>query len=284
MGDDEMGPEWDTSSEEEEEPSESDEESFEEVERPTKKKPAKPAPEEDESSDEEEFEEVERPRPKKGAKAAPQKKADSSEEEESDSDEDFEEVERPSKKKPAPKKRVVHEIKRKAKTKAPPVPAEPEPIDENLQKEFLSYSNWRLLPGGSCHKSEVVASFRQHFPQYDTQDALPDEKIERVLDEWYNRKIRLEVGDDGVYKGFHLNPKFLEGEAKEKAEAMGKPKKEEAAGDGEAAGKKKKKKKKPVDGEEKPKKKKKPKSKEGDGDEEGGEVKKKKKKKKKPEA
>lgn len=245
-----MGAEWDTSSEEDEEPSESEDESFEEVERPSKKKPAKPAEEEEEeSSDEESFEEVERPRPKKGAKAPPPKKADSSDGEESDSDEEeFEEVERPSKKKPAPKKRVVHEVKRKSKKGPPkaavPEPAaepepEPEPVDPILAKEFLSYSNFRLLPGGSCHKSDVVASFRQHFPQYDSQDAVPDEKIERVLDDWYGRKIRLNISD-GNYEGFHLNPKFLDGEAKERAEAMGEAKKAEpGAEEGETKKKKK---------------------------------------------
>ncbi len=79
---------------------------------------------------------------------------------------------------------------------------------EQLQSEFLTYSNWRLLPNGNCKKADAVESFRQHFPKYVSEDALPTAEIELLLQDWYHRKIRLTVVG-GVYEGFHLNPKYV---------------------------------------------------------------------------
>ena len=80
-----------------------------------------------------------------------------------------------------------------------------------LREEFLIYSNYRLLPGWCATKSDVVASFREHYsPKYDTEDLITTEEIENLLDDWYERRIRKEISDDGTtYQGFHLNPRYL---------------------------------------------------------------------------
>ena len=79
---------------------------------------------------------------------------------------------------------------------------------EELQAEFLEYSNWRLLPGGCACKSDVVDSFRKHFSKYRNESDIATSEIEMVIQDWYHRKIRGNVVGC-FYHGFHLNPKFL---------------------------------------------------------------------------
>ena len=79
---------------------------------------------------------------------------------------------------------------------------------EKLQKEFLEYSNWRLLPGGSVHMDDVVKSFRDYFKKYNTEEKLSRKEIEEVFQDWYHRKVREKIAD-GRYYDLMLNPKYL---------------------------------------------------------------------------
>ena len=111
-----------------------------------------------------------------------------------------------------------------------------------LQTQFLEFSNWRLVPGGKIHKDLVVQSFRQHFPQYQTEEALPTADIEELIADWYHQKIRGDV-IDGVYHGFRLNPNYEQmlrhdqheesGESEEEEEESGS---EEETGSDEESG------------------------------------------------
>ncbi|CAB9511937.1 expressed unknown protein [Seminavis robusta] len=81
--------------------------------------------------------------------------------------------------------------------------------ESSLGKEFLEFTNYRLLPGESCHCTDVVAAFRLFYDKYKSVDSLPDEEIEGLLNDW-NDKYAKAKNKDGVYEGFQLNPKFLE--------------------------------------------------------------------------
>jgi hypothetical protein len=81
---------------------------------------------------------------------------------------------------------------------------------DKLQTEFLDFSNWRLLPGPSARRDDLVKSFRAHFCEtYMTEEDLPTQDIEKLIDDWYDRKVRLNT-TGGVYEGIVLNPKWLE--------------------------------------------------------------------------
>ena len=104
------------------------------------------------------------------------------------------------------------------------------------------YSNYRLLPAESARKEDVVASFREFFSdRYSTEQDLTTTKIEELLDDWYHRRIRLRISDDGcTYEGFHLaNPKPLDSAKKKNEDGIGDDKNNKPAemvkndGDGE---------------------------------------------------
>ena len=107
---------------------------------------------------------------------------------------------------------------------------------EELKEQFLDFSNWRLLPEKSVQKSKVVESFKDFRRlkrlQFQVNGLCGDnksaskkemdslfqdvhgppattEEIEAVFEDFYERKVRLEITPDGVYFGVHLNPKFL---------------------------------------------------------------------------
>jgi len=108
---------------------------------------------------------------------------------------------------------------------------------EELKEQFLDYSNFRLLPGKSVQKDEVVDSFRDfrggkqksfrkeglpgQTASKEEMDSLFEdfygapastEEIEALFEDFYERKIREGISG-GVYYGVHLNPKFVRGGA-----------------------------------------------------------------------
>jgi hypothetical protein len=112
---------------------------------------------------------------------------------------------------------------------------------EELQEQFLEYSNFRLLPGKSVEKDKVVQSFRDfrsgkqksfrkeglpgQTASKEEMDSLFEdfygaaastEEIEAIFEDFYERKIREGISG-GVYYGVHLNPKFVKGGAVEKS-------------------------------------------------------------------
>jgi len=81
--------------------------------------------------------------------------------------------------------------------------------ETSLGKEFLEFTNYRLLPGESCHRSDVVAAFRLFYDKYKEVESLPDSEIEGLMNDWNDKYAKAKI-KDGVYEGFQLNPKFLE--------------------------------------------------------------------------
>jgi hypothetical protein len=104
----------------------------------------------DDDSDDEEFVEVVRPSKPATATAATTESAET--------------TAPPVKKQPPKKHAPKKHLPKAAEPLTPPGPDDdPEVIArwEQLQSEFLTFSNYRLLPNGNVKKEEVVTSFRQ---------------------------------------------------------------------------------------------------------------------------
>ena len=80
---------------------------------------------------------------------------------------------------------------------------------KEIQKEFLDYSNWKLLPGGQTHKNDIIKSFRQHYIKYDTEQKCPSSIIGMAIQDWYNDKIGGKIENE-MYAGIILNPKYAQ--------------------------------------------------------------------------
>ena len=125
-----------------------------------------------------------------------------------------------------PKKSKSTEVKSTAKRAARPDPPPKKSPEEqarwdNLKAAFVKYSNYSLAPGESESQDAVVRSFRRYeYPLYASEDVVSDKEIVELLDDWYYRKIRKSVSDDGVYEGFHLNPKRPENRNEKSPEEM----------------------------------------------------------------
>jgi len=86
----------------------------------------------------------------------------------------------------------------------------------DLQEQFLIYTNYRLLPGKSVTKQEIVKSverFRTRKRERPSRQGLElasasVAEIEALFEDWYERKIRDDC-QNGIYHGVHLNPKFI---------------------------------------------------------------------------
>jgi len=88
--------------------------------------------------------------------------------------------------------------------------------DNLLDKNFLEFTNYMLIPGGKIHRSEVVDRFRSGFKmkfrnyKNDPVYAVPTElEVELLLFRWNDKYAKAEVTSDGFYIGVQLNPKML---------------------------------------------------------------------------
>ena len=78
-----------------------------------------------------------------------------------------------------------------------------------LEKEFADFAEKRLLPGGNCHRNEVVRAFRRFNPKYRQSDSveypLTDLEIERLLRAWNRSRGNPEMSSAGFYSNLQIN-------------------------------------------------------------------------------
>jgi hypothetical protein len=81
--------------------------------------------------------------------------------------------------------------------------------DGLLEAEFTEFADKRLLVGGNCHRSDVVAAFRRYYSKYrqvDSEDyPLTNLEIEGLLKAWTARLPRVEMSSAGFYYGVQIN-------------------------------------------------------------------------------
>jgi hypothetical protein len=81
--------------------------------------------------------------------------------------------------------------------------------DGLLESEFTEFADKRLLVGGNCHRSDVVAAFRRYYSKYrqvDSEDyPLTNLEIEGLLKAWTARLPRVEMSSAGFYYGVQIN-------------------------------------------------------------------------------
>lgn len=80
-----------------------------------------------------------------------------------------------------------------------------------LEGEFAEFAEKRLLPGGNCHRNEVVRSFRRYNPKYRQSNSmeypLTDVEIERMLKAWNRSRGNPEMSSAGFYSNLQINDK-----------------------------------------------------------------------------
>ena len=80
-----------------------------------------------------------------------------------------------------------------------------------LDEEFDDFARKRLQPGGNCHRSDIVRSFRRFNPKYrfdSEQYPLTDREIEKLLRQWNETKNpygKAEMRSSGFYYGIQIN-------------------------------------------------------------------------------
>ena len=81
--------------------------------------------------------------------------------------------------------------------------------DDQLAAEFAEFAERRLVPGGNCHRTEVVRAFRRYFAKYRQADSeeypLTDLEIERLLKSWTASSPNVEMTSGGFYYGLSIN-------------------------------------------------------------------------------
>jgi hypothetical protein len=77
-----------------------------------------------------------------------------------------------------------------------------------LEAEFTRFANERLVPGGNCHRNEVVQAFRRYYAKYRQANSveypLTDLEIEQLL-RAYCRPRGLDMSSAGFYTGVQIN-------------------------------------------------------------------------------
>jgi hypothetical protein len=77
-----------------------------------------------------------------------------------------------------------------------------------LIADFEEFASKRLIPGGNCHRSEVVRAFRRYHAKYRLRDDstcdLADLEIEKLLRS-YCRERGIEMSQAGFYTGIQIN-------------------------------------------------------------------------------
>lgn len=77
---------------------------------------------------------------------------------------------------------------------------------ERLEKEFYEFVQARLLPGGNCHRQEIVKAFRRYYAKYRSEEGLTDLEIERLIRSWcQTQKGNVKMSSSGFYSGVRIN-------------------------------------------------------------------------------
>lgn len=86
--------------------------------------------------------------------------------------------------------------------------------DRKLLDEFVAFASERMVPGGRCHRNDIVREFRLFYPRYrrrdmgNTQDgiSLSDDQIGDLVSSW-NREMGRpgERTPSGYWKGISVN-------------------------------------------------------------------------------
>jgi hypothetical protein len=80
-----------------------------------------------------------------------------------------------------------------------------------LNGEFEEFANNRILAGGNCHRSDIIAAFRRYHAKYrdteSTEYPLTDLEIEKLLRAWNQIENRgqAEMTSSGFYYGIQIN-------------------------------------------------------------------------------
>lgn len=80
-----------------------------------------------------------------------------------------------------------------------------------LNEEFNEFAENRLKPGGNCHRTDIVKSFRRYYAKYRQSDSqeypLTDLEIEKLLRFWNQKKNqgKAEMSSSGFYYGIQIN-------------------------------------------------------------------------------
>mmetsp|Transcript_13328 Transcript_13328/g.20219 ORF Transcript_13328/g.20219 Transcript_13328/m.20219 type:complete len:346 (-) Transcript_13328:426-1463(-) len=80
-----------------------------------------------------------------------------------------------------------------------------------LMNEFDEFAASRIIPGGNCHRSEIVKAFRRYYAKYRQADSteypLSDLEIERLLRNWNLRMGNEDMSSAGFFVGIQINSK-----------------------------------------------------------------------------
>jgi hypothetical protein len=80
-----------------------------------------------------------------------------------------------------------------------------------LKEEFEEFAEKRLIPGGNCHRSDIVKAFRRFNSKYRQADSeaypLTDLEIEKLLRAWNERanEGKADMTSSGFYYGIQIN-------------------------------------------------------------------------------
>jgi hypothetical protein len=78
-----------------------------------------------------------------------------------------------------------------------------------LRDEFAAFAAARLVPGGSCHRVDVIRSFRRYYAKYRQADnpssTLSDREIEQLLRDYARAIPTVEITSAGFYNGIKVN-------------------------------------------------------------------------------
>jgi hypothetical protein len=78
-----------------------------------------------------------------------------------------------------------------------------------LRDEFAEFTLKRLLPGGNCHRSDVISAFRRFYSKYRSSESekypLTDLEIEQLLRQWNKIAGKAETTSAGFYYGIQIN-------------------------------------------------------------------------------
>ncbi|GAX14351.1 hypothetical protein FisN_11Hh192 [Fistulifera solaris] len=77
---------------------------------------------------------------------------------------------------------------------------------ERLEQEFSEFVQARLLPGGNCHRQEIVKAFRRYYAKYRSEEGLSDLEIERLIRSWsQTQQGNVKMSSSGFYSGVRIN-------------------------------------------------------------------------------
>ena len=82
--------------------------------------------------------------------------------------------------------------------------------EQMLEQEFNDFAENCIIPGGNCHRSDVIRSFRRYNPKYRTDNEmypLSDLELEQLLRKWNRRLGNDEMSSAGFFSGIQVADK-----------------------------------------------------------------------------